>query len=149
MSDLKRQLGADMKAAMKSGDKRRLDAIRLANAAILQREIDERIELDDAQVIAVLDKMTKQRRESMQHYRSAGRDDLLQQEAFELEVLGHYLPAALDEREIDQLIATAIEKCGASSIKDMGRVMGQLKPQMKGRAEMGAVSAKIKSLLNA
>jgi len=85
----------------------------------------------------------------MQHYRSAGRDDLLQQEAFEIEVLTHYLPVALDEQEIDALIATAIEQCGASSIKDMGSVMGRLKPQLQGRADMGAVSAKIKTLLNA
>ena len=148
MSDLKQQLNTDMKVAMKSGDKRRLGAIRLAKAAILQREIDARIELDDAQVIAVLDKMTKQRRESMQHYRAAGRNDLLQQEEFELEVLQHYLPEAMDEREIDTLIATAIEKCGASAIKDMGRVMAQLKTQLQGRADMGAVSTKIKTLLN-
>jgi uncharacterized protein YqeY len=148
MSDIKHQLKADMKVAMKSGDKRRLGAIRLAIAAILQREIDGRIELDDAQVVAVLDKMAKQRHESMQHYRSAGRGDLLQQEEFELEVLRHYLPDALDEREIDTMIAAAIESCGASAMKDMGRVMGQLKPQLQGRADMGAVSTKIKTLLN-
>ena len=116
MSDLKLQLNTDMKIAMKSGDKRRLGVIRLANAAILQCEIDTRIELDDTKVIAVLDKMAKQRRESMQHYRTAGRNDLLQQEEFELEVLQHYLPEALDEREIDTMIAAAIENCRSNTL---------------------------------
>ncbi|MEM7206253.1 MAG: GatB/YqeY domain-containing protein [Pseudomonadota bacterium] len=149
MSDLKSQLSADMKAAMKGGDKARLGVIRLVNAAIKQREVDERIELDDAQVTAVLDKMAKQRRESIEQYRSAGRDDLLAQEQFELEVLQSYLPEQLGDDEIDALIADAIESTGAGSIKDMGKVMGQLKPKLQGRADMGAVSGKIKAKLGA
>lgn len=141
---LKQQLNTDMKTAMKGGDKPRLGVIRLVNAAIKQREVDERIEVDDTAVIAVLDKMAKQRRESMEQYRSAGRDDLFQQEAFELEVLQHYLPTALSDTEIDEIINTAI----ASTIKDMGKVMGLLKPQLQGRADMSTVSARIKARLS-
>ncbi len=147
MSDLKQQLNTDMKAAMKSGEKRRLGVIRLVNAAIKQREVDERIALDDTAVITVLDKMAKQRRESMEQYRQAARDDLLQQEIFELEVLQHYLPTALSDADVDRLIDDAIDNCSASTIKDMGKVMGQLKPQLQGRADMAAVSAKIKARL--
>ncbi|MEM7294351.1 MAG: GatB/YqeY domain-containing protein, partial [Pseudomonadota bacterium] len=131
------------------GDKPRLGVIRLINAAIKQREVDERIELDDAQITAVLDKMAKQRRESIEQYKKAERDDLLQQETFELDILKSYLPEQLDETEIDAIIAAAIEQTGAGSIKEMGKVMGVLKPQLQGRADMGAVSGKIKSLLNA
>jgi hypothetical protein len=145
---LKETLQQDMKTAMRAGDKRRLGVIRLINAAVKQREVDERIELDDTQVTAVLDKMAKQRRESIEQYEKAGRDDLAEQENFELGVLQDYLPEQLSESEIDQLIDTAIEATGAASIKDMGKVMGQLKPQLAGRADMGAVSARIKSRLN-
>ncbi len=147
---LKERITEDMKSAMRSGDKRRLGVIRLLQAAIKQREVDERIEaLDDDQVIATLDKMVKQRRESISQYEKAGRTDLAEQEQFEITVLQEYLPAALSEAEIDALIESAIAETGASSIKDMGKVMGKLKPQMQGRADMGAVSARIKARLGA
>ena len=145
---LKEQLQQDMKQAMRGGDKRRLGAIRLVMAAIKQREVDERIELDDAAVTAVLDKMAKQRRESIAQYSKAGRDDLVQQEDFELEVLRAYLPEPLGEAEIDAMIDATIQASGATSIKDMGKVMGQLKPKLQGRADMSAVSARIKARLS-
>ncbi|VAW58497.1 Transamidase GatB domain protein [hydrothermal vent metagenome] len=148
MSDLKQNLTADMKASMKGGDKKRLGVIRLVLAAIKQIEVDERIELDDNRVLAVLDKMVKQRRESISQFKEAGRDDLREQEEYEVSILQDFLPAALSEDEIDQLIANAIGDTGAASIKDMGKVMGILKPQMQGRADMGAVSGKIKAQLN-
>ena len=137
-----------MKQAMRGGDKRRLGAIRLVMAAIKQREVDERIELDDAAVTAVLDKMAKQRRESIAQYSKAGRDDLVEQENFELELLKTYLPEQLDEAEIDAMIEATIQSTGAASVKDMGKVMGQLKPRLQGRADMGAVSARIKARLS-
>ena len=137
-----------MKQAMRDGDKRRLGVIRLVMAAIKQREVDDRVELDDAGVTAVLDKMAKQRRESIGQYSKAGRDDLVDQENFELEVLKTYLPEPLADAEIDAMIEAAIASSGASSIKDMGKVMGQLKPQLQGRADMGAVSARIKARLS-
>lgn len=137
-----------MKAALRAGDKRRLGAVRLILAAVKQREIDERITLDDTQVLAVLDKMAKQRRESIAQYQAAGRQDLVEQEAFELEVIQGYMPAALSEAELDAAIDTAIAEAGASSIKDMGKVMGILKPRVQGRADMGAVSARIKVKLS-
>jgi uncharacterized protein YqeY len=145
---LKEQLQQDMKQAMRGGDKRRLGAIRLVMAAIKQREVDERIELDDAAVTAVLDKMAKQRRESIAQYSKAGRDDLVEQENFELELLKTYLPEQLDEAEIDAMIEATIQSTGAASVKDMGKVMGQLKPRLQGRADMGAVSARIKARLS-
>ncbi len=145
---LKEQLQQDMKQAMRGGDKRRLGAIRLVMAAIKQREVDERIELDDAAVTAVLDKMAKQRRESIAQYSKAGRDDLVEQENFELELLKTYLPEQLDEAEIDAMIEATIQSTGAASVKDMGKVMGQLKPKLQGRADMGAVSARIKARLS-
>ncbi len=146
---LKQNLSEAMKAAMKGGDKPRLGVIRLVMAAIKQVEVDERIELDDERVLAVLDKMVKQRRESISQYTAAGRDDLVQQEEYEVSVLQDFLPEALSEDEIEQMIAQAVDETGASSIKDMGKVMGLLKPQMQGRADMGAVSGKIKARLNA
>ena len=149
MSDLKQQLSADMKSAMKAGDKPKLGVIRLVNAAIKQREVDERIELGDAEIVAVLDKMAKQRRESVEQYLSAQRNDLADKETFELSVIQEYLPAALDDSEIDALISDAIAQSGASGMKDMGKVMGLLKPKLQGRADMGAVSAKIKGTLGA
>ncbi len=144
---LKDNLQEDMKTAMRAGDKPRLAVIRLINAAIKQREVDERITLDDAQVTAVLDKMVKQRRESLGHYEQAGRDDLANQEKFEIEVIQHYLPEPLGEAELDALIDAAMAQTGAASIKDMGKVMGILKPQIQGRADMAAVSARIKARL--
>ncbi|VAW53865.1 Transamidase GatB domain protein [hydrothermal vent metagenome] len=146
---LKQQLTDDMKASMKGGKKKRLGVIRLVLAAIKQIEVDERIELDNARVLAVLDKMVKQRRESISQFKDAGRDDLWEQEEFEVAILQDFLPEALSDTEIDQLIAKAVSDTGASSIKDMGKVMGILKPQMQGRADMGAVSGKIKAQLNA
>ena len=146
---LKESISDDMKSCMRSGDKRRLAAIRLALSAIKQIEVDERIDsLDDTRVIAVLDKMIKQRRESISQYEKAERDDLVEQEQFEIEVLQPYLPKALDEAEIQQMIDAAIADTGASSMKDMGKVMGMLKPQMQGRADMGKVSSQIKSRLS-
>ena len=145
----KESLQQDMKEAMRAGDKRRLGVIRLILAAVKQREVDERIELDDAQVTAVLDKMAKQRRESIDQYQKAGRDDLVEQESFELEVLKTYLPEQLSESEIDTLIEEAVQATGASSMKDMGKIMGQLKDKLQGRADMGAVSGKIKARLSA
>jgi len=136
-----------MKAAMKSGDKARLGVIRLINAAIKQREVDERIELDDTQCLAVLDKMVKQRRDSMQQYLDAGRNELAEQERFEIDICQAYMPAALGTEEIKNLIDGAIAETGAASMKDMGKVMGVLKPQIQGRADMSAVSAEVKSRL--
>lgn len=144
---LKQRLTDDMKAAMKGGDKERLAVIRLVNAAIKQREVDDRIQLDDAQVLSVLEKMIKQRRDSVSQYEGAGREDLAAQERFEIEVIQTYMPQALSEAEIDALIEAAIVETGASSGRDMGKVVGALKPKVAGRADMGAVSARIKARL--
>lgn len=144
---LKQRIPDDMKSAMKSGDKRKLGVIRLLMAAIKQREVDERVELDDEQILVVLDKMVKQRRDSIDQYEKAGRDELAEQEKFEIEVLKDYLPEALSEEEITDLIKQAMADSGAESMRDMGKVMGQLKPKLQGRADIGAVSAKIKQLL--
>jgi uncharacterized protein YqeY len=148
-TSLKQSLTADMKASMKGGDKKRLGVIRLVLAAIKQIEVDERIELDDNRVLAVLDKMVKQRRESISQYKDAGREDLWEQEEYEVSILKDFLPEALNDDEIDQLIAKAISDTGAASIKDMAKEMVILKHQMQGRADMGAVSGKIKNQLNA
>ena len=146
-SVLKQQLTEDMKTAMRAKDKQRLGVVRLMLAAIKQREVDERIELDDAQVLAVLAKMVKQRRDSLTQFTDAGRQDLADQESVELSVLQDYLPAALSEAEIDALITAAVESTGAASMKEMGKVMAVLKPQVQGRADVGEVSKRIKSLL--
>jgi hypothetical protein len=145
---LKEKLQQDMKDAMRGGDKRSLGVIRLILAAIKQREVDERIELDDVQVTTVLDKMAKQRRDSLEQYEKAGRDDLADQESFEIELLKAYLPEQLGDAEIDTLIDEAIQATSASSMKDMGKVMGQLKARLQGRADMGAVSGRIKARLS-
>ena len=137
----------DVKDAMRSRDKPRLATLRLITAAIKQQEVDERIELDDAQVLALLDKMCKQRRESISQFEKAGRDDLIAQEVSELELIQTYLPEQLGDDEIAALIDEAMTATGAASIKDMGKVMGQLKPKLQGRADMGAVSAMIKAKL--
>jgi uncharacterized protein YqeY len=144
---LKDRIREDMKAAMRGGDKRRLGVIRLIMAAVKQREVDDRIELDDGQVTVVLDKMVKQRRESQSQYEQAQRADLAEQEAYEITVLQEYLPAPLSDTEIEQLIEAAISETGASSMKDMGKVMGVLRPRLAGRADMGAVSGQIKARL--
>ncbi|HEY9149349.1 MAG: GatB/YqeY domain-containing protein [Gammaproteobacteria bacterium] len=144
---LKDRIQQAVKDAMRSGDKRRLGTARLITAAIKQREVDERIELDDEQIVLVLDKMCKQRRESLEQYRKANREDLAEQEEYELGVLKEFLPEPLSEAEIDALIDAAVTDTGAAGIKDMGKVMGILKPQLQGRADMGAVSARIKARL--
>ncbi|OOZ37214.1 GatB/YqeY domain-containing protein [Solemya velesiana gill symbiont] len=145
---LKQRIQDEMKAAMKGGDKPRLATIRLIMAAIKQREVDERIELNDEQVLAVLDKMVKQRRDSIAQYEQAGRTELAEQEHYEISVLQDYLPEALSEEEIASMVAKAIANSGAESIRDMGKVMGQLKPKVQGRADMGAVSTLVKQQLN-
>jgi len=145
---LKDRITEDMKGAMRAGDKQRLGAIRLALAAIKQREVDERITLDDAQVIHVLEKMIKQRREAIAHFESGGRADLVAKESAEITVLQQYLPAQLSEAEIDALIAEAIAATGAASVKDMGKVMAAVKTKAQGRADMGALSARIKHRLS-
>ncbi len=136
-----------MKTAMRSGDKSRLQTIRLILSAVKQQEVDTREEQSDDDIIASLTKMQKQRRESISQFEQAGRKDLVDKEEQELVIISEYLPAALSDDEIDKLIAGAMTESGASSIKDMGKVMGILKPKLAGRADMGAVSAKIKSAL--
>jgi len=147
MSDLKEQITSAMKTAMREKDKARLGVIRLMLAAIKQIEIDERKELDDAETLAVLDKMLKQRRESIKQYEAAARQDLLEQEQYEVGVIQDFMPAQLDEAEIDSIIDAAIAETGATSMKEMGKVMGIIRPQLQGRADMGAVSGKIKARL--
>lgn len=149
MSDLKKQIQDAAISAMKSGDKERLAIIRLMTSAMKQIEVDERVELDDARIIAILDKMVKQRRESIAQFKTAGRDDLVKQESFEIDVIQEFLPQALSEEEVSNIITRAIEQTGASSIKDMGKVMGVVKPQIIGRGDMGEISGRIKSILNA
>lgn len=146
---IKEQLTEDMKAAMRAKDSARLGVIRLVNAAIKQREVDERIQLDDAQVLAVLDKMVKQRRESISQFEAAARQDLVDKEAFELGVLQEYMPAALDEADILAIVDQAIASSGAASVKDMGGVMNLVRPQVQGRADMSKVSALVKDRLAA
>ncbi len=146
---LKQRITDDMKSAMRAGDKDRLGTIRLMLAAIKQVEVDTRKELDDTAVLAILDKMVKQRRESIAQYEKAGRDELAAREQAEIEIIQTYLPEQLSEAEIDSLIDAAIDETGASSLRDMGKVMGKLKPQLQGRADMGAVSAIIKQRLGA
>ena len=146
---LKAQIQEDMKAAMRGGEKSRLATIRLLMAAIKQREVDERIELDDAQVLSVLDKMVKQRRESITQFEAGGRADLVANENAELTLLSAYLPAQLSAAELDAMINEAIAASGATSIKDMGKVMAAIKAKAAGRADMGAVGARIKARLSA
>jgi len=145
---LKERITEDMKASMRSGDKERLGGIRLVLAAIKQREVDERIQLDDTQVLAVLDKMIKQRRESIAQFEAGGRADLVAKESAELSVLQAYLPAQLADAEVESLIRAAIASTAATSMKDMGKVMATVKPQVQGRTDMGVLSARIKALLS-
>jgi len=144
---LKERITEDMKAAMRASDKERLSTIRMLQAAIKQREVDERVTLDDAQVVAVLEKMVKQRRESIAAFEQGGRVDLADKEKSEIALLQEYLPAQLSEAEVDALIREAIASTGAASMKDMGKVMGVVKSKATGRADMGAVSARIKAAL--
>lgn len=144
---LKVRIQEDMKAAMRARESARLSALRLLIAGIKQREIDERIELDDGAVIALVDKFVKQRRDSAEQYAKAGRDELATNERFEIEVLSAYLPTALDDAELDSLIHAAIRDSDASSMADMGKVMGLIKPQVAGRADMAEVSRRIRANL--
>lgn len=144
---LKERITEDMKAAMRAKDSERLGTIRMITAAIKQREVDERIQLDDTQVLSVLEKMIKQRKESVAQFTSGGREDLVAKENKEIELLQTYMPAQLSEAELDALIADALARSGATSIKDMGKAMGLLKQSAQGRADMGVVSAKLKAKL--
>ncbi|TVR61411.1 MAG: GatB/YqeY domain-containing protein [Candidatus Competibacteraceae bacterium] len=142
---LKDRIQDDMKAAMRAKDKNRLGVIRLILAAIKQREIDERIELNETQALGVLEKMIKQRRESLAQYQNAGRADLAAQESFEIDLVQSYLPAPLSETDLETLIANAIAATGAQSLRDMGKVMALIKDQAQGRADLAAVSARVKA----
>src|SRR5690348_9974525 len=145
---LKERITDDMKSAMRGGEKDRLAVVRLILAAIKQREVDERITLDDAQVLAVLEKMAKQRKESIAQFESGGRADLVAKENAELVIVQSYLPAQLSDAELDAIIAEAIASTGATTVKDMGKVMGIVKTKAAGRADMGAVGARIKQKLS-
>lgn len=147
MSELKERINAAVKAAMRAGEKTRLGTLRMIMAGIKQREVDERRELSDADVLAVLSKMIKQRRESYTQYHDAGRQDLAQKEQAEIECIGEFMPQPLSEGEIDQLVDAAIAETQAESVKDMGKVMGVLKPKVQGRADLGAVSARVRARL--
>lgn len=146
---LKQKLTEDMKIAMKTGEKAKLDVIRLINAAIKQREVDERIVLDDAQVLSVLEKMLKQRRDSVAQFEAGNRQDLADQEKFEVGIIEAYMPAKLSESELSVLVVEAIAEAGAVDVKDMGKVMAIVKAKAAGRADMGFVSAHIKQKLSA
>jgi uncharacterized protein YqeY len=146
---LKERITQDMKDAMRSGQKERLGVIRMLQAAIKQREVDERISLDDAQVLAVIEKMIKQRKEAIAQFEAGGRADLAEKESVEAKQLQAYLPEQLSTAELESLIAAAIAETGAASVKDMGKVMGLVKTRAAGRADMGAVSALIKAKLGA
>ena len=147
MSELKQRISDDMKTALKGGDKPRLATVRLILAALKQREIDERITLDDAQVLHVLEKMLKQRRDSVAQYEAAKREDLAGQERYEIGVIEGYLPTQLTDAELDALVAQCIADAGAASPRDMGKVMALLKERATGRADMGALSQRVKAKL--
>ncbi|MEJ2093928.1 MAG: GatB/YqeY domain-containing protein [Gammaproteobacteria bacterium] len=147
-SGIKQRISDDVKNTMRNKDKERLATLRMITAAIKQKEVDERADLDDGQVLAVLDKMAKQHRDSIEQYQKAGRDDLVAKETSELELVTSYLPEQLSEEEIRQIIKETIEATGASSMQDMGKLMGQLKPRLQGRADMGKVSGLIKQALS-
>ncbi len=145
---LKPKITDDMKTAMRAKDKQRLGVIRLIQAAIKQREVDERISLDDKEVIVVLDKMLKQRRDSLAQYEKAERQDLAEQEAFEIKLIQNYMPQPLSESELAELIETAFTETGATSIKELGKLMGYLKPKVQGRVDMRALSTNLKKRLS-
>ena len=147
MSDLKKRLTEEMKAAMKAGDKARLGVVRSMLAAIKQVEVDSQKQLSDEEIIAVLDRQVKQRRDSIQQYAEAGREDLAEQERYEMSVIQEFLPQPLSDEEIAALIDEAIEETGAAGMQDMGKVMGVLKPKMQGRADMGEVSKQVRARL--
>jgi hypothetical protein len=148
-SSLKERITEDMKSAMRAGEKERLGTIRMLQAAIKQREVDERITLDDVQVLSVIEKMLKQRKESIAQFEQGARPDLAAKEQAEIELLTVYLPAQLSDAEVDALIKEAIATTGAASVKDMGKVMAIVKAQAAGRTDMGAASARIKAALSA
>ena len=148
MTTLKERITEDMKAAMRAAEKERLSTIRMLQAAIKQREVDERITLDDSQVIAVLEKMVKQRKESIVQFEQGGRTDLADKEKSEIVLLQAYLPTQLADAEVDALIKEAIASTGAASVKDMGKVMAIVKAKAAGRTDMGAASARIKAALS-
>ena len=148
MSDpIKLQISEDVKTAMKARDKVRLAALRLMMAEFKKVEVDERVEIDDPRALEILDRMSKQRRDSLSQYKDAGRDDLVEQEQFELDLIAEYLPAPLSEDELAELIAAVIAEIGAEGMSDMGKVMGQLKPRVQGRADMAKVSGQVKAAL--
>lgn len=149
MSDSVRdQLAADIKSAMKSRDSERLTVLRMFSAAIKQREVDERITLENADVVALADKLIKQRKDAAQQFKQGGRNDLAEKECQEIEMLSVYLPQALSDDEVETLVAAAIEEAGAKELRDMGGVMNLLKPRMAGRADMAAVSKQVRSRLS-
>jgi uncharacterized protein YqeY len=145
---LAERLREDVKQAMRSGDKVRLATLRMVMAAIKQREVDERVELDDGQIVTVLQKMIRQRQESVAQFESGGRQDLVAKERAEIDVLSGYLPKALSDAEIDAIIDAAVAATGASSVRDMGKVMAEVKARAQGRADMAAVSARVKARLS-
>ena len=149
MTTLKAQLNQDIKEAMKARDKRKLDTLRLISAAVKQIEVDERIEVNDARLVNLLAKMCKQRHESISHYTTAQRDDLIEQENYELRVIQHYLPTPLTELELNALITKAFQQISVTHVRDMGQLMAFLKPLVEGRAEVSQVSALVKAKLNA
>ena len=144
---LKQRISEDIKTAMRAKDTERLSALRLLSSAIKQREVDERIELTDDDVVAVIDKMLKQRRDSISQFQAGGRQDLVDQEQFEVKVLGAYMPQQLTEQDIEQAVNAVISAAEAKSAQDMGKVMAALKPQLAGRADMAKVSALVKARL--
>lgn len=144
---LKQQITEDMKDAMRAKDKAKLDAIRLILAAVKQVEVDERIDVDDARLASILDRMLKQRRESVEHFKQAGRNDLVEKECFEIGIIQAYLPPALDQSEVEAIVRDAVASVGASSIRDMSKVVALVKPQVMGRADMALVSELVKKLL--
>lgn len=147
MSTLKERINDDIKAALRNKDKDRLVTLRLITAAIKQKEVDERVELDDARVLAILDKMVRQHRDSIQQYEAAGRADLVEKEKTEMAIVQAYLPEQIADDELRQLIQAAIQSVGATSVKDMGKVMGIIRPQVQGRADMGKTGELVKALL--
>lgn len=148
MENLKERVKSETITAMRAQDKARLATIRLLSAEIKQREVDNRIELDDAAVLAVIDKMLSQRKDSLEQYQKANRQDLAEQEEYEISVLKEFLPPQLSQQEVEELIAATIKSVGATSMRDMGKVMAELKPQLQGRADMSEVSKAIKGLLS-
>ncbi len=148
MANLKQRINDDVKAAMRAKEKTRLLALRMIMAAFKQKEVDERIELNDDQALAIMDKMAKQLRDSINQFQKAGRTDLVEKENFELEIVQSYLPTALTDEEVNQLIKSAIDETGASCMKDMGKVMGVLKPKVQGRTDMGKLSDLVKQQLS-